>query len=93
MRLRGGLASTQAGFVSGGFSAVAARESAGINGEQKVNVLVRHKLVPLPESNSPKLKLHSGSHVAVIGGGPAGSFFRYFLLDLAERVGVRGGII
>ena len=31
------------------------------------------------------LKLSDGSRVAVIGGGPAGSFFSYFLLDLADR--------
>lgn len=34
------------------------------------------------------MKLENGSRVAVIGGGPAGSFFSYFLLDLAERIGV-----
>jgi len=34
------------------------------------------------------MKLENGSHVAVIGGGPAGSFFSYFLLDLAVRLGV-----
>lgn len=34
------------------------------------------------------LRLVDGSRVAVIGGGPAGSFFSYFLLDLAERVGL-----
>jgi flavin-dependent dehydrogenase len=33
------------------------------------------------------LKLKDGSRIAVIGGGPAGSFFSYFLLDMAERVG------
>lgn len=33
------------------------------------------------------LKLNDGSRVAVMGGGPAGSFFSYFLLNLAERVG------
>jgi flavin-dependent dehydrogenase len=33
------------------------------------------------------LKLTEGSHVAVIGGGPAGSFFSYFLLAMAERFG------
>ncbi|MGW8250153.1 MAG: NAD(P)/FAD-dependent oxidoreductase, partial [Anaerolineales bacterium] len=32
------------------------------------------------------LRLTEGSHVAVIGGGPAGSFFSYFLLEMAERV-------
>jgi flavin-dependent dehydrogenase len=32
--------------------------------------------------------LDNGSHVAVIGGGPAGSFFSYFLLEMAERAGM-----
>jgi flavin-dependent dehydrogenase len=32
-----------------------------------------------------RLQLDNGSHVAVIGGGPAGSFFSYFLLEMAER--------
>lgn len=32
--------------------------------------------------------LDSGSRVAVVGGGPAGSFFSYFLLSMAERVGM-----
>ena len=31
------------------------------------------------------LQLHDGSRVAVIGGGPAGSFFSFFLLDTAKR--------
>jgi flavin-dependent dehydrogenase len=35
------------------------------------------------------LKLKDGSRVAVLGGGPAGSFFSYFLLDMAERVGLQ----
>jgi len=34
------------------------------------------------------LGLGDGSRIAVIGGGPAGSFFSYFLLDFAERVGM-----
>ncbi|MFQ5813337.1 MAG: cyclic nucleotide-binding domain-containing protein [Anaerolineae bacterium] len=34
------------------------------------------------------LQLDDGSHVAVMGSGPAGSFFSYFLLDMAERVGM-----
>lgn len=34
-----------------------------------------------------ELKLTDGSRIAVIGGGPAGSFFSYFLLKMAERVG------
>ena len=32
------------------------------------------------------LQLNDGSRVAVIGGGPAGSFFSFFLLDIAKRI-------
>ena len=32
--------------------------------------------------------LDNGSRVAVIGGGPAGSFFTYFLFEMAERIGM-----
>ena len=32
------------------------------------------------------LQLDDGSRVAVIGGGPAGSFFSFFLLDTAKRI-------
>jgi flavin-dependent dehydrogenase len=32
------------------------------------------------------LRLTGGSKVAVIGGGPAGSFFSYFLLEMAKRI-------
>jgi len=35
-----------------------------------------------------QLALESGSRVGVIGGGPAGSFFSYFLLQMAQRVGI-----
>jgi flavin-dependent dehydrogenase len=35
-----------------------------------------------------RLELTDGSRVAVLGGGPAGSFTSYFLLDLAERTGL-----
>ncbi len=34
------------------------------------------------------IPLGNGSRVAVIGGGPAGAFFSYFLLDLADRAGL-----
>jgi flavin-dependent dehydrogenase len=34
------------------------------------------------------LQLDDGSRVGVIGGGPAGSFFSLFLLDLADRMGM-----
>jgi len=37
---------------------------------------------------STGLALTDGSRVGVIGGGPAGSFFSYFLLDMARRAGL-----
>lgn len=36
--------------------------------------------------------LESGSRVAVVGGGPAGSFFSYFLLETASRIGLDVGV-
>ena len=35
------------------------------------------------------LQLQDGSRIAVIGGGPAGSFFSYFLLKLAAAIDLR----
>jgi len=35
-----------------------------------------------------KLELTDGSRVAVMGGGPAGSLFAYYVLDLADSVGL-----
>ena len=46
-------------------------------------------LLPIEKKNSSSLPLEGGSRVAVIGGGPAGSFFSYFLLDMAGRIGLR----
>ena len=43
-------------------------------------------LMKAQRTNSSSLKLDHGSRVAVIGGGPAGSLFSYFLLDMAERI-------
>ena len=37
----------------------------------------------------PSLTLTDKARVAVIGGGPAGSFFSYFLMALAERMGIK----
>ena len=34
------------------------------------------------------LKLSDGCRVGVVGGGPAGSFFSYFLLDMAQDLGI-----
>ncbi len=41
------------------------------------------------EKNPGRLKLADGSRVAVLGGGPAGSFGAYFLLEMARRLGFR----
>jgi flavin-dependent dehydrogenase len=40
------------------------------------------------DSGKPALRLKDGSRVAVIGGGPAGSFFSHFLLSMAARGGL-----
>lgn len=39
-------------------------------------------------SGSPDMRLDTGSRVAVIGGGPAGSLFSYFLMLMGERIGI-----
>lgn len=38
--------------------------------------------------NSRHLVLEAGAHIAVVGGGPSGSFFSYFALEYAARVGL-----
>jgi flavin-dependent dehydrogenase len=38
--------------------------------------------------NGEDFELKTGSKVCVIGGGPAGSFFSYFFLGLADRLGI-----
>jgi len=40
------------------------------------------------DNNVSQLKLNDNSRIAVVGGGPSGSFFAYFLLGMAERVGL-----
>lgn len=40
------------------------------------------------KSDPNSLKLDNGSRIGVIGGGPSGSFFSYFLLDIAQRAGL-----
>jgi len=40
-------------------------------------------------SYKPSMILNDGSRVAVMGGGPAGSFFSYFILGMAERAGIK----
>ncbi len=39
-------------------------------------------------TTTPETPVRDGMRVGIVGGGPAGSFFAYFLLLLAERVGV-----
>jgi flavin-dependent dehydrogenase len=43
-------------------------------------------MAPRDRPGEDDVELTNGSRVAVIGGGPAGALFAYFLLDLAERV-------
>jgi len=38
--------------------------------------------------STPLLELTDGSRIAVIGGGPAGSFFSYYALEYARRFGL-----
>jgi len=40
------------------------------------------------DATDDSLSLSDGSRVAVVGGGPAGSFFAFFLLKMAESVGL-----
>lgn len=44
------------------------------------------------DADEGKFKLESGSRVAVIGSGPAGSFFSYFLLEMTRRLGIDVGL-
>lgn len=41
-----------------------------------------------PKTEKPSIKLEDGARVAVMGGGPAGTFFCFFLLDMAQRMGM-----
>ncbi|MBZ5534627.1 MAG: cyclic nucleotide-binding domain-containing protein [Acidobacteriia bacterium] len=40
-------------------------------------------------ASDASLKLHDDSRIGVIGGGPAGAFFSYFLLEMVQAVGLR----
>jgi len=46
------------------------------------------KLAPFLGDSEDKLELEDGSYVAVVSGGPAGSYFTYFLLDMANMMGL-----
>jgi flavin-dependent dehydrogenase len=43
---------------------------------------------PEQDEKRKRLVLDNGSKIAVVGSGPAGSFFSYYLLDMAERLGL-----
>jgi len=47
---------------------------------------------PDADNGNGKLKLENGSRIGVIGSGPAGSFFSYFLLDMTQRLGIDVGL-
>ncbi len=47
---------------------------------------IRSRLRRKSDLPSPAIKLRDGDNVAVMGGGPAGSLFSYFLLDLAAKL-------
>ena len=42
----------------------------------------------MTKKQKDKLTLTDGSQIAVVGGGPSGSFFSYFALELADRFGL-----
>ena len=42
----------------------------------------------MKKKKKSKLSLHDGSRIGVIGGGPAGSFFSFFALELARKKGI-----
>ena len=47
---------------------------------------VADSFADLEENESKGFALEDGSRIAVVGGGPAGSFFSYFLLKMADAV-------
>jgi flavin-dependent dehydrogenase len=57
-----------------------------IKNKQKKFTPEKNPRWPAKRQNGPKLQ--NNSRVAVIGGGPAGSLFSYFLQEMAERVGL-----
>jgi flavin-dependent dehydrogenase len=48
----------------------------------------------MPGDGGPagEFALQDGSRVAIVGGGPAGAMFAYFLLDMADRVGLAADV-
>jgi len=50
--------------------------------------MVRVKNQWLPTADGSPMALADGARAAVIGGGPAGSFFSYFFFEMARRAGI-----
>lgn len=49
-------------------------------------------MLELLNSSTDNIELTDGSRIAVVGGGPSGSFFPYFALDFASRFEIEIGI-
>lgn len=62
--------------------------SSGKRPRRGLDDLLIRKLAPREDEDPSSFKLEDGSRVGVIGAGPSGSFFSYFLLRLARRVGI-----
>lgn len=63
-----------------------------MNGKVICKLLPLRKMRLRKDSDSAsqsEFQLSDGSRVVVIGGGPAGSLFSYFLLDMADLVGIK----
>jgi flavin-dependent dehydrogenase len=58
------------------------------NGPQSAGIKVSHSFARIADSMTSELRIEDGSRIAVIGGGPAGSFFSYFFLQMTKRVGL-----
>jgi flavin-dependent dehydrogenase len=63
-----------------------------MSGHEEIRMAESSGSQPMRQTESPTLRLQPGSRVAVLGGGPAGSFFGYFLLDAASRAGLDIGV-
>src|SRR3989338_2470281 len=50
--------------------------------------MANKKIYPKSNNGYAKMNIKNGSHIGIIGGGPAGSLFNYFILDIANRLGI-----
>ena len=71
-----------------GASAAVKRLFQPIFGSHRLNSDFSRQFFLDAATSAADLKLDKGSRVAVIGSGPAGSFFSYFLLDMTQRLGI-----